>query len=306
MRGIYAASLLAQVESRVTGLARIADHVDMIAGTSTGGIIALGLGLRLEARQIETLYVRDGRQVFPPWRRTLGLLTEFWQTLRPLHDHAALERLLYGVFGDAVLGQSATRLVIPAFLVPRAEIAVFKTDHHPDFENDHRTTMWEVARATSAAPTYLSGHDGEGYMFLDGGVWANNPVMVAIVDALTAYDITREQIKILSIGTGNPVFEIGRSAAKGGRWSWRHVINAAIYLTTDNALAQANLILGPERVLRLQPDEDGARIALDDWQGAARKLPVQAERDFNSFEEELRAFFADAVEPRHRFFAGGA
>src|SRR3546814_11725761 len=81
------------------------------------------------------------------------------------------------------------------------------------------TTLFrsEVARATSAAPTYLKGHEHtpSGRIFIDGGVWANNPVMVALVDVLSAYDISPDQIDILSIGTGNPPFEqIGRASCR--------------------------------------------------------------------------------------------
>src|SRR3546814_3156920 len=74
----------------------------------------------------------------------------------------------------------------------------------------YKTRAWEVARATSAAPTYLKGHEHtpSGRIFIDGGVWANNPVMVALVDVLSAYDISPDQIDILSIGTGN---QIGRA-----------------------------------------------------------------------------------------------
>lgn len=161
---------------------------------------------------------------------------------------------------------------------------------------------WEAARATSAAPTYLSGHAGDDYLFIDGGVWANNPIMAAVVDALSAYEIEREQIEILSIGAGNPGFEIGRLAARGGLWSWRFVINAAIYLTTDNALAQAMLLLGPERVLRLEPDHADGKIALDDWNGAVTVLPQKAKEHFNAAEAPLRTFFGDRAAPRERFY----
>jgi len=80
------------------------------------------------------------------------------------------------------------------------------------------------------------------------------------------------------------------------------VINAAIYLTTDNALAQAGLLIGPERILRVEPGADGGTIPLDDWTNATRLLPADATVCFSKFESELRAFFAGTVEPRHRFY----
>jgi len=72
-------------------------------------------------------------------------------------DHDALEQALKRRFGDHLLGHFTTRLVVPAFIMPKTEIAVFKSDHHEDFRNDHLPPMWQVARATSAAPTYLKG-----------------------------------------------------------------------------------------------------------------------------------------------------
>ena len=128
-------------------------------------------------------------------------------------QHEELEKALKKRFVDHLLGEVAlTRLVIPAFTMPKTEIAVFKTDHHKDFKNDHATPMWKVARATSAAPTDLRGleHEESGRIFIDGGVWANNPVMVALVDAVTSYDVSFDQVKILSIGTGNAPFSLQR------------------------------------------------------------------------------------------------
>ena len=67
--------------------------------------------------------------------------------------------------------------------------------NHPD----------QAARATSAAPTFFPGHGGDDYVFLDGSVWANDPIMTVVVDVLSAYDVSREQIEVFSLGTGPPV-----------------------------------------------------------------------------------------------------
>ena len=167
IRGLYGACLLALIEREITHGESIADYFDMIAGTSTGGIMALALGLKIPADRIKRLYREDGKAIFRKRRiwKLLPCLKKWSQAHSALYDHSVLEQLLYREFGDSTLGQSSTRLVIPAFMAPKTEITVFKTDHHPDFKNDYRSKAWEVARATSAAPTYLSGHEYDDVVF---------------------------------------------------------------------------------------------------------------------------------------------
>lgn len=303
IRGLFAATILARVEQDLLGGARIGDHVEMIAGTSTGGIIAIGLGLGKPAALIHQLYAVDGEKVFPPfWNRHPKL--RFWRQLFfPLFNPKKLEELLFRTFGTATLGQSRTRLVIPAFLGPKTDIAVFKTDHHPDFRKDHLMFAWEAARATSAAPTYFPGHKGDDYVFLDGGVWCNNPIMAAVVDALSAYALERDQIEILSIGTGNRPYEISRFAARGGFFQWREIISGAMYLTTDNAQAQATLLFGPDHILRLEPTGPAAAIDLADWSTACAQLQPQAQHAFEEDRDRIAAFFTAPAQPRHRFYS---
>ena len=183
----------------------------MIAGTSTGGIIALGLGLGIPAPTSPRSIAMTAGEIFPPLPREhvrqAGAVVVFGEH-GPKLNHDELESALKRRFGDHLLGNSTARLVIPAFMMPKTEIAVFKTDHHEDFRNDHgpRCGRWRARHP--AAPTYLKGleHQESGRIFIDGGVWANNPAMVALVDALTAYDVTFDQIEMFSIGTGNAPF----------------------------------------------------------------------------------------------------
>lgn len=304
IRGLYSASLLHQCQTQICGERPLASCFDMIAGTSTGGIIALGLGLGYSTQDILDFYRCDGRRIFPPLPQ--GRICKAWRwftSLRTLQlDHTALEEALKRRFGERLLGDSDARLVIPAFMMPKTEIAVFKTDHHPDFERDWKTPAWKVARATSAAPTYLKGHEDEmsRRIFIDGGVWANNPVMVALVDALTAYDVQRDQIEVLSIGTGNPPFQLNPRAVFGGLVAWREIIKAAMFLTTDNATAQAMLLLGPERCLRVEPKGDAAFIELDDYDGALKVLPDLAQADFDMARERIAEMLARTAAPRER------
>lgn len=309
IRGVYVAALLQQCEAAFGRGNKLARYFDMIAGTSTGGIIALGLGLGISTADIFAFYRDDGRRIFPPLPvRLSGIARQWWNwAFGPKLDHEALDSALKRRFGEHLLGQSSARLVIPAFMMPKTEIAVFKTDHHADFRNDHKTPMWKVARATSAAPTYLKGleHKESGHIFIDGGVWANNPVMVALVDALSAYDLTFDQIEILSIGTGNAPFELRKPEVFRGLVAWRAAIKAAMFLTTDNATAQAKLLLGPDRCLRLEPFGAGACIEMDDYDGAFARLPDLAGQDFEANRKEIAHFFTETASPRERHYTSG-
>ncbi len=167
--------------------------------------------------------------------------------------------------------------------------------------------MWKVARATSAAPTYLKGleHQESGRIFIDGGVWANNPLMVALVDALSAYELTFDQIEIFSIGTGNAPFELGKHSVFRGLWAWREIIKAAMFLTTDNATAQVKLLLGPDRCLRLEPAAADSAIELEDYDGAFARLPERAAEHFEESREDIAQFFTGTVIPRERHYPPG-
>ena len=221
----------------------------------------------------------------------------------PTYDHRPLEKALYDVLGERTLGESRSRLVIPSCMVPSSEIAVFKTDHHSDYQRDHKMFAWEVCRATSAAPTYFSGHERNGRMFVDGGLWANNPILVAVTEALSCFDILPSQIQVLSIGTGNKPFDISLKKARGGWFQWKYALTGAMHLSTENAASQVSLFIGDENVIRIEPEKQIAAIELDDWLEAKAHMPDAAEISFGEARSAIEPFFVDAVEPRIRMSA---
>lgn len=309
IRGYYTVEVLSHCEKRfLKPHENIADYFDLIAGTSTGGLIALGLGNKIPIEQIKNFYIDDGRVIFPPYPRSFlcKISQAIKHCLKPKLSAETLESSLKKIFDHMLFGQSQCRLVIPSCLMPSTEIVVFKTDHHTDYKNDWQTESWKIARATSAAPSYFSGieEDESGKIFVDGGIWANNPIMAAVIDALTAYDIGIEQIQILSIGTGNPAYRLTKNAVFGGLFSWREVIKASMFLSTDNALAQAKLLLGPEQVLRVEPSGDAANIELDDYDNAMYLLPDAARSTTDMNEYAISQFFMVPVSPRefHYFY----
>ena len=276
IRGIFPAAILTHLEDICLDGQPIGDYFDLITGTSTGGIIALGLGAGLAARSLLDLYVNEGHRVFPPKQRQKGrrLLRRL---LRNRYDRAPLDELLRQILGDMTLRESRYRLLIPATEARHGDPAVYKTPHHPGYFLDGDKPMVEVATATSAAPTYLKPVVQDGYTLLDGGIWANNPTMMALVEALTCFDVQREQISILSIGCGQDGFRINSTQAAGaGQLQWREIIHVAMHYQSLTAVNQAGLLIGRDRVTRLDRPEGAERIELDDWEKARRLLPEEA------------------------------
>ena len=277
IKGIFPAAILTYLEDRCLDGQPIGDYFDLIAGTSTGGIIALGLGAGLAARSLLDLYVNEGRRVFPPKQRAAGWLRRLRQLFRNQYDRIALDELLHQTLGTRTLRESKYRLLIPATEAKHGDPAVYKTPHHPGYFLDGDKPMTEVAAATSAAPTYLKPVVQEGYILLDGGVWANNPTMMSLVEALTCFSVQRENIAVLSIGCGQDGFRINRKQAAGaGRYQWREIIHVAMHYQSLTAVNQAGLLIGRDKVTRLDRTEGAERIELDDWEKAGRLLPEEA------------------------------
>lgn len=152
----------------------------------------------------------------------------------------------------------------------RRTTRITKKDRHKKFAH--------VALHTTAAPTYFEGVEDDGYVMLDGGLWANNPVMNAVVDALACYDITREQIRILSLGTGDSTFTVSERIRNGGiaHWAVLRAFAAASRAQSKNALGQAYLLVGKNNVLRVDVPETDRPIAMDEVARSLDELPHMA------------------------------
>jgi hypothetical protein len=177
---------------------------------------------------------------------------------------------------------------------------LYKTPHHPDYQKDRHQKFAHVALHTTAAPSYFPGVENDGYVMVDGGVWANNPVMNALVDALACYDVPRENVRILSLGTGEEAFTIGEGVRTAGaaRWAGLRAFKAAARAQSKNALGQAYLLVGKNNVLRIDPPESSDAIALDDVARALSELPpiARSMADASGHHVE-RMFFDGAAEP---------
>jgi patatin-like phospholipase/acyl hydrolase len=211
---------------------------------------------------------------------------------RYLYDRTALERMLTDKLGDRLFGDSKVRLCIPAFEGKHSEVFVFKTPHHRDYKTDRFERMVTVGLATAAAPSYFRPLEHGGYTLVDGGVWSNNPIMLAVVEALICFDISRDQIDVLSLGCGDDRYVVSEpQIIKGGLWHWKTIMEAAMRLQSSAATNQVRLLLGPPSVMRLDAPTFSPVIRMDDWRRSVAELVPAATRVVVSQGDDIASKF---------------
>jgi len=203
IKGLFSAQVLAKFEDVFN--TSISDQFDLICGTSTGGIIALAASANIPMLDVVRFYKEKGPLIFAQkkkgWfgRKILCLKQILY---KGKYDNAELKKALVEVFGNKKISESSNLLCIPAFDIIRATPRVFKKDYNK-FTEDNRKTYIDVALATSAAPTYLPIHNLESSQYVDGGVWANNPSLVGLMEFLYQFaeDERFNGVDILSISS---------------------------------------------------------------------------------------------------------
>ena len=299
IKGVFPASFLASIEESVGG--KVCEHFDLIVGTSTGGIIALALGAGMSAKEILKFYEEDGPNIFKGTR----LLRFFRHFGISKYDNTALKRALESKFGDKKLGDSCCRLVVPSLNLENGDVYVYKTAHSPRFERDYKVKMVEVALATSAAPTYFPTHrSAAGLPMIDGGVWANNPMGVAVVEALGPLEWKKGEFEILSIGcTQEPLkIKAARKIALGlGYWSFK-IVDAIMMGQSSFSLGMAQWLAGHENVTRINPSVSNGKFGIDVVREII-SLKGLGDAEARKALPDIRHFFevkAKAFEPFHK------
>jgi patatin-like phospholipase/acyl hydrolase len=258
LRGIFSAAVLAALEED-HGTA-VTDHFDLIAGTSTGGIIALALGLGVRPAEILDFYLRLGPGVF----RDRAGLRALRRLVRAKYAARPLEAALRGVFGRRTLGESRKRLVIASYNLGADDVYLFRTAHHPRLVRDWRESAVDVAMATAAAPTYLPGFPLSGTRLVDGGIWANNPAMIAVVEAAGTCAVPLEAVRVFSLGTTSEVRHRSRRLDRGGVVQWsRDAVDVIMRAQSVSVNNQVGHLLSPQRLLRLDPYVPAGLMTLD-------------------------------------------
>lgn len=305
IKGVMAAAYLADVEETLN--VRICEHFDLIVGTSTGGIISLALGLGIPAQEILDLYEEKGPQIFSQdVPAGLSLLNSGWHGVKSLvwnkYSPATLRKELIDLFGERKLGESKTRLVIPAYGDEPPGPHIFKTAHDPKFKRDYKQTIVDVALATSAAPSYFPKHIlSGGEELIDGGVWANNPIGVAALEATAVLNWDPKLIQILSLGYTSEIVTYPRNGGLIQLGYGGKIVELLMAGQARTAMSTAKLLLkSPSeegRIIREELTLKRDYFKMDDTKKIKRLIGLARAMSRAAMPRLERSFFSTPCEP---------
>jgi patatin-like phospholipase/acyl hydrolase len=287
VRGIYPAYILKRVEESFR--IRLHEIFDMVVGTSTGSIIASAIAVDYPLKDVVSIFEEKSRDIFKKTRFSLG------GAIASKYDRKELEDILRLALGNRTLSETKTRLVITATDIVNGNTHVFKSNYLPEFIRDTNIQIADAVLASCAAPTFFDPKTvGEArYMLADGGLWVNNPSMVALTEAIGKLRLDKSQVKILSVGTGSKQvsYEIGGIEKKNWGallgWEGRKLLNMILQLQSVSDMNKTGLILG-ENYLRLNYDSD-KELPLDDVK-ILREMKNRADFTFTHNSEQIRDF----------------
>jgi len=300
IRGVMPARILQKIEQQLGS--PLKKHFDLIAGTSTGSILAAGIGLGKSPEELLNLYLEKGLQIFPYQSllspKRLPLIFQYGLSAPKFSDEGLMAVLQeqYGEkkFPDITPNPNqltdSLKILIPSYDTISRDPIIFKSWLHDRWYA--KVPLWELCLCSASAPTYFPAHrieqDGQVYSLIDGGVCANNPVSCAVAEAIkllrqysnNSVENIIEQIKVISIGTGDPASAIPWEEVRGWgliQWGLR-IADVFMDAPPDIHRYVAEQIIGgtendtQPRYIRLQLPLKESLLKMDD----ARQTNLQA------------------------------
>lgn len=263
-KGLYTISLLAELEKKFRR--SCFEIFDLFAGTSTGSIIALALAMGKEASEIQEMYLNLGKKIF-------GKKRKFSPIFNPFYNINDLYKYLDDIFESKTLKtihKNGKRVIIPASNISDISPRIFKTDYTEDLDQHNDYKLADIATASCAAPMYFQTHkitkNKSEEIFADGGLFANNPAVCAIIEAMAYNNQKIKNIKVVSIGTSNCESLQKNFKINKGLKDWKeNLILNTLELTSKSQEHIASFIFNQNKsnYLRISPSAQLNMINLD-------------------------------------------
>ncbi len=221
LRGLISARILQRLY-HCPEIAGWLDQVDLIAGTSTGSLLGLGLASGKKPQEICDIYLNSGKLIFTRnrWTDYCNPKQLFEVLFGAKYINRELEKQVNLTFGELTLGELQKKVVVPSFQLDNEKPNDRRSWKPKIFNNfqakDFDYKLAKVALYSTAAPSYFPSVDG----FIDGGVCANNPSIVALTQALNAGECDLSDVVLLSIGTGENPEYIEKKVLNWGALRW--------------------------------------------------------------------------------------
>lgn len=290
IRGVFPAHILQCVQERL-GI-DVFDYFDMIAGTSTGAIIAAGIACRKQPSDIVSLYRSLGEEIFGEKIKSRWP-AKVKQGVHSKYTNKNLISVLHDEFGDTKLGEIEKPLLIPATDIGHGGIHVFKSSYSKSFTRDKNVAVKQAVLASCSAPAFFDPVLVDNYLIADGGVWANNPALAAVIDAQYRLNVDVQDIRVLSLGTGQSRIAYGTDKNKdwGLLTGWKNLEFISFLLSLQAQATQnyLQLMLGKDQLIRLDFESDNP-LLMDDLT-VIDDLVTRADRTFTHNSVELMKFF---------------
>ena len=272
-RGIYSAQILACIE-QLTGVP-VREHFDLIAGTSTGSIIAGAAAVGIPMARVVELFEDESPRIFR--KRRLGSFH-----IRSKYSRRSLEEVVRSCVSGLTLGEVSTPLMILGSDISTGGVHVFKSRYLKDlgepYVRDANVVLSDAILASCAAPTFFDPVSVGDFLLADGGLWGNNPSIMALTESVSKFGRSVEQVRILSIGTGHSVNLYSQNRLWGlvTGWGREKLVSYVLRLQSDASANMAKLLLA-DRYLRIDPEIEA--WDLDDIEHLDN-LKALATRDF--------------------------
>lgn len=237
IRGLIPAKVLMELERELQIAEpgkKLYEHFDLICGTSTGAILAIAIALGIPSSELVSFYKLHAKVIFPKWyfkvlpRKARAFITS-------IYSNKALHKQLKEVYTQAndgripLLNDLKTNVCIPVFNGNDGQINVLKTRHHEFYIRDYKLPAHEVALSSASAPVYFPPHSfsfsneygsGKNINMIDGGIFANNPSLIGLLEATEKLGYTFSEVSLLSLGTGKGKHVIKTGWKPKDIWYW--------------------------------------------------------------------------------------
>ena len=259
-RGLYSSTVIAELEKAAGRRAN--EMFDLFAGTSVGGMIAIGLSLGISADEMSQQIIAHAKDIFG-----YPAILNPKRLIRPKHDPARLVRALEAIISRKNLRLRLSELpvpvILPAVSLTSNEIVYFSGESKIGNRSVINSTVIDALLSTTAAPTYYPPHVFNGRSYIDGGVAVNSPDVDALFFCRSTWFLPLDHIRLLSVGTGYDESKAAKEGAQNfGGLSWLNnhsIISRMIELQENSASALAQDLLS-ERYCRVN---SGLRESID-------------------------------------------